>query len=90
MSRCTVRVMVWYDTFDAVFFLSAGSVVLAALASVLASCFKSKCVEFSLCSNRGCLYVRRDADAENIETQIELDHIPGNQTTNGDFNGSVV
>ena len=77
----------WYSTFDAVFFLSAGSVVLAALASVLSSCFRSKCIEFSLCSKGGCLYVRRDADAENEETQIELDHIP---THSGDFNGSIV
>ena len=85
----------WFATFDAVFFLTAGTVVCGGLGVLLSYCFKSKCAEFALCSSHGCIYLRRDVEAENAETKMELDHIPmhtaGTRTpTPGDWGGSVV
>ena len=80
----------WYSTFDAVFFLSVGTVLCGGLGVLLSFCFKSKCAEFALCSGHGCIYLRRDVDAENEETKMELDHAPGIRTpTPADWNGSI-
>lgn len=64
----------WTTTFDAVFFLTAGTLLCGGVGVLLGFCFKSKCAEFALCSGRGCIYVRRDVDAENEETKMELEH----------------
>lgn len=67
--------MMWYEEFDAVFFLSIGSLV----GVILAFCFKSKCIEFSVCSPLGLLHITRDVQAENQETQFEITHQPQEQ-----------
>ena len=66
----------WYNTFDAVFFLSTGTIICTGLGVLLNYCFKSKCSEFSICGKNGLIYVKRDTDAENEEIKIEMDHIP--------------
>jgi hypothetical protein len=66
----------WYDTFNAVFFLSSASILCGGLGVLLTYCFKSKCSEFSICGKNGFIYVKRDTDAENEEIKIEMDHIP--------------
>ena len=68
--------MAWFDTFNAVFFLSMSTIACAGIGVVLGFCFKSKCSEFKLCSSEGCIYIRRDVDAENEEIKIERDHMP--------------
>ena len=62
--------MGWYDEFNAVFFLSVGSLCVG----VFAYCFKSKCSEFSLCSSFGLVHIVRDVQAENEEQQFEITH----------------
>ena len=62
--------MRWYDEFNAVFFLSVGSLLLA----ILAFCFKSKCSEMNLCGPLGLLRIVRNVEAENEEQQFEITH----------------
>ena len=64
----------WYDVFNAVFFLSSATIACAGLGVLLNFCFKSKCSEFRICSKYGLIYIRRDVDAENEETELELTH----------------
>jgi hypothetical protein len=63
--------MSWINTFDSTFFLSVGSVLLAALGVASRYCFKSKCSEFSVCC--GLLKIKRDVEAEVKEDLAELE-----------------
>ncbi len=58
----------WYNDFNAVFFLSIGSLCVG----VIAYCFKSKCTECSLCG--GLIHIIRNVEAENEETRFEITH----------------
>jgi hypothetical protein len=69
----------WTNTFNAVFFLSGASILCGSVTLLLNYCFKSKCSECSFCGKRGLLFIRRDVQAENDESKMEMDHIP--QTT---------
>ena len=60
--------MRWYDEFNAVFFLSIGSIVLA----IVAFCFKSKCSECKLCY--GLFKIVRNVETEVQEQQFEITH----------------
>ena len=60
--------MRWYDEFNAVFFLSIGSLCVG----IVAYCFKSKCSECSLCG--GVVHIVRNVEGENAESQFELTH----------------
>lgn len=64
--------MMWYDTFDAVFFLSLGSIIYGGLGVTLSYCFKSKCNDFTLCY--GMVHVERNVLAENEESKVEMEH----------------
>ena len=64
------------STFNAVFFLSGGTILCGGLGVLLSYCFKSKCSEFSICGDKGLLHIVRDVIAENEETKIELEHLP--------------
>ena len=66
----------WYLTFNAVFFLSLGTIVCGGVGVLLSFCFKSKCSECGLCSQQGCFYLKRDVQAENEESKMELEHMP--------------
>ena len=64
----------WYNTFNAVFFLSLGTIVCGGVGVLLSFCFKSKCSECGLCSQQGFFYLKRDVQAENEESKMELNH----------------
>jgi hypothetical protein len=66
-------IMEWYIEFNAVFMLSAGTILCGGLGVLLNFCFRSKCSEFRLCSRHGLFYMRRDVDAENQELAVELE-----------------
>lgn len=66
----------WTSTFNAVFFLSGSTIVCGGVGVILSYCFKSKCSEFGFCGPGGCFYIKRNVEAENVELQMELDHIP--------------
>ena len=59
-------------------YLSVGTIVCGSGdVDVLRSfCFKSKCSECGLCSQQGCFYLKRDVQAENEESKMELEHKP--------------
>ena len=65
----------WYVTFNAVF-LSLGTIACGGVGVLLSLCFKSKCSEYGLCSQDGCFYLKRDAQAENEESKMESEHMP--------------
>ena len=66
----------WYVTFNAVFFLSLGTIVCGGVGVLLSFCFKSKCSECGLCNREGCTYLKRDVQAENEESKMEMEHMP--------------
>ena len=66
----------WYVTFNAVFFLSLGTIVCGGVGVLLSFCFKSKCSECGLCSQQGFFYLKRDVRAENEESKMEMEHMP--------------
>ena len=66
----------WYNTFNAVFFLSLGTIVCGGVGALLSFCFKSKCSGCGLCSQQGCFYSKRDVQAENEESKMEMEHMP--------------
>jgi len=61
----------WIATFDAVFFISLGTLVLGFAATALKFCLKSKCEEFQLCF--GLINIRRRVDLETEEEIRELE-----------------
>jgi hypothetical protein len=58
--------MVWMETYDAVFFISAGTLFVSLLKYAIDNCLKSKCEEFSLC---GIIKIKRRVD---LEVQEEI------------------
>ena len=42
----------------------------------LSFCFKLKCYECGICSQAGCFYLKRDVQAENEESKMEMEHMP--------------
>jgi hypothetical protein len=58
--------MVWTETYDAVFFISAGTIFVGLIKYAIDNCLKSKCEEFSLC---GILKIKRRVD---LEVQEEI------------------
>ena len=66
----------WYLTFNAVFFLLLGTIVCGGVGVLLNFCFKSKCSECGLCSQQCCFYLKRDVQAENEESKMEIGHMP--------------
>ena len=71
-----------WTTFNAVFFLSMASIFCGGLGVMLSYCFKSKCSEFEICSPRGLFIIKRDVEAENEETKMELEHPPSRRQSN--------
>ena len=68
------------NTFDAVFFLTLSTAILAFLGLALKSCFKSKCSSVSLCC--GLINVQRDVNAEEKIEEYQIDHgIINNQSS---------
>ena len=66
----------WITTFDAVFFLSIGTLFVGLIGTLLKYCIKSKCEEFNCCSMvQGCslFTVKRRVDLEVQEELHEMD-----------------
>jgi len=62
----------WYSTFDSVFWLSVGSIVIGFLGIVIKYCLKSKCENVNCCC--GLISVRRNVQLEHDEeiTAMEM------------------
>lgn len=78
----------WITTFDAVFFLSIGTLFVGLVGTLLKYCIKSKCEEFNCCSLiTGCslFTVKRRVDLEVQEELHEMD-MRDNPTTNTNNN----
>lgn len=63
--------MDWIQTFDAVFFISLGTLVVGAFGASLKYCLKSKCEKFNCCF--GLFVVERRVDLEVQEELRELE-----------------
>jgi hypothetical protein len=59
--------MAWTSTYDAVFFISAGTLVTTFLGLAIKTCLKSKCEHFNCCF--GLFSIDRRVD---LEKEIEL------------------
>jgi hypothetical protein len=66
--------MVWYDTFDSVFWLSISPMVLGACALCVRYAYRSKCTHVRLCWN--CIDVERNVDDEIIADEKMPDDDP--------------
>jgi len=62
--------MVWYSTFDAVFFTGIATMVFTCFAIVIKTALASKCDNLNLCF--GCIQIHRRVELENIIDDIEL------------------
>lgn len=60
----------WMQTYDAVFFVSVGTLVIGFLGLVIKYCLKSKCENVRLCF--GMIEIHRRVD---LETEVELHEI---------------
>ena len=60
------------STFNAVFFLSLGTMIFAFGALLLKYGLQSRCIKCSICY--GLIAVERDPQAENVELQDQLEH----------------
>jgi len=62
----------WTSTYDAVFFISIGTMVIGLLSLIIKHCLKSKCEHFSLCF--GLIKIDRRVDLEVQEEMHKIDH----------------
>ena len=60
------------STFNAVFFLSLGTMILGSLGLIIRYSLRSRCVKCSFCY--GLVNITRDIDAELRAEEMELDH----------------
>lgn len=65
----------WMDTYDAVFFVSVGTLVIGFFGLVIKYCLKSKCENVNLCC--GLITIHRRVD---LETQYEIHEIDASAT----------
>ena len=63
---------IWTETYDAVFFISIGSMVFGFFGLIIKYCLKSKCEHFSLCY--GLITVDRRVDLEVQEEIHKIDN----------------
>jgi hypothetical protein len=64
--------MVWYSTFDAVFFTGIATMVFTCFAIVIKTALASKCDNLNLCF--GCIQIHRRVELENIIDDVELNN----------------
>ena len=72
----------WINTFDAVFFLTIGSLVFGCFGLVIRYCLKSKCDNINLCF--GLITVHRNVELEAEEEMKELELQGANNNTKVD------
>ena len=63
----------WMDTYDAVFFVSVGTLVIGFFGLIIKYCLKSKCESVRLCG--GLIQIKRRVD---LETELEIHEIDAN------------
>lgn len=63
--------MVWYGTFDAVFFITIATVVTGCIGVLARYCFRSRCDNLSLCC--GFIQIHRNTEMETRETLREME-----------------
>ena len=61
----------WYETFDAVFWLTISGSFFAFMAVVLRACLKSRCTNISMCGLNCKRDLSRDVDTDDIKIDIE-------------------
>ena len=66
----------WYDTFDAVFWLTVSGSFFAFLAVMLRACLKSRCTSISLCGLECKRDLSKDVDTSDIKIDIEPPKVP--------------
>jgi len=64
----------WYDTFDAVFWITTGTLITGFLGVALKYALKSKCEECTLCFGLITIKRRVDLEAEVEEREMEITH----------------
>jgi hypothetical protein len=78
--------MVWYDTFDSVFFLGVLGAVIGLCGVGMKYCTKAKCRQCSVCF--GAVNVERDTQAEMVEDLRLIDSRVAGQSSRGLANHS--
>ena len=71
----------WITTFDAVFFLTIGSLVFGCFGLVIRYCLKSKCDNINLCF--GMITIHRNVELEAEEEMKEME-LKGNNNDKSD------
>ena len=66
----------WYDTFDAVFWLTVSGSFFAFLAVMLRACLKSRCTNISMCGLECKRDLSKDVDTDDIKIDIEPPKVP--------------
>jgi len=57
----------WYDTFNDVFWLAAGTTVFSFLAILVKMAYRSKCDQIKFCSKDGLLVIHRRVELEHSD-----------------------
>jgi hypothetical protein len=65
--------MTWENTFNAVFFISAGTLVTGFLGLALKTCLKSKCEHFNCCFGLFSIDKRVDLELQSELKEMELE-----------------
>lgn len=76
----------WYNTFDAVFFITITTIITGSFGLALKFCLKSKCENFSCCY--GLMEIERNVDIEAREEikALELGQISPNMNSSRSLN----
>ena len=81
--------MTWMETYDAVFFVSVGTLVIGFFGLVIKYCLKSKCENVRLCG--GLIVIKRRVDLETEVEMHELDAgLPLDEITDSQSNAETV
>lgn len=73
--------MVWFDTFNDVFWIALGTSVFGFLGLLVKYSFRSKCDQITFCGPNGLLVIHR---------QVELEHSDEEDTSKGTIGGLKV
>ena len=73
--------MVWFDTFNDVFWIALGTSVFGFLGLLVKYAFRSKCDQITFCGPNGLLVIHR---------QVELEHSDEEDTSKGTIGGLKV
>lgn len=71
--------MIWYSEFNAVFFISIGTILISFFGLIIKYCLKSKCENISVCC--GLLNIKRRVD---LEVQEEMARMEMGNTSDDD------